>query len=367
VRRSSISLERFAGGLRTEYNIYGGLVARGGDIMKPYSMDLRQRIAQAVDGHEGSWRQLARRFCVSVSCITRLLALRRRTGSLAPKPHQGGPPPLLGPQKSERLRQLVQDQPDATLAELAQPLGCSLTTVWRGLRRLKITRKKKVLRADERDRPDVQKKRRQFQQKVAGLDPERLVIVDEMGATTALGRLYGRSPQGERVYGSVPGSWDSMTLISGMRLGEVVAPFAFAGATDTPAFQTYAERVLAPTLRAGDVVIWDNLKPHKNRQVVEAIEHRGARVLPLPPWSPDLTPIEKMFSKVKGVLRTLAARTTETLVAAMGQALDAVRPKDILGWFQSCGLAVDRTCKAVQGLLTRHRPNSCAQPACEAL
>jgi transposase len=343
------------------------LVARGGAIMRPYSMDLRQRIAQAVDGKQGSLRQLARRFCVRVSCITRLLALRRRTGSLAPKPHQGGPPPRLGAEARQRLQQLVHDQPDATLAELAQPLGCSPTTVWRALRRFKISRKKKVLRADERDRPDVQQKRQQFQPEVAGLDPERLVVVDEMGATTALARLYGRAPQGERVYGRVPGSWDSMTLISGMRLGEVVAPFAFAGGTDTAAFQTYVEKVLRPELRAGDVVIWDNLKPHKNRQVVAAVERRGARVLPLPPWSPDLTPIEKMFSKVKGVLRTLAARTAERLVAAMGQALDAVRPKDILGWFRSCGLAVDRARQQVQGLLNRHRSNSCAQPACEAL
>lgn len=335
--------------------------------MRPYSMDLRQRVAQAVDHHEGSLRQLARRFCVSVSCVTRLLALRRRTGSLAPKPHQGGPPPLLGPEARQRLQQLVHDQPDATLAELAQPLGCSPTTVWRALRRLKLTRKKKVLRADERDRPDVQRKRRHFQKEVAGLDPARLVFVDEMGATTALGRLYGRAPQGERVYGKVPGSWDSMTLLTGMRLGGVVAPFAFAGSTDTAACQTYAERVLGPTLGAEDVVIWDNLKPHKNRQVVEAVEHTGARVLPLPPWSPDLSPIEKMFSKVKGVLRTLAARTATTLVTAMGKALEAVRAQDIIGWFQSCGLAVDRVRKQVQGLLTRHRPNSCAQLACKAL
>jgi transposase len=335
--------------------------------MRPYSMDLRQRVAQAVDLHQGSFRQLAQRFCVSLSFITRLLALRRQTGSLVARPHQGGPPPLLGPQRQQRLQQLVRDQPDATLAELAQPLGCSPTTVWRTLRKLNITRKKKVLRADERDRPDVQQKRRQFQQELAGLDPQRLVFVDEMGATTALGRVYGRAPRGERVYGSAPGRWDSLTLVSSLRLGEVVASLAFPGATDTAAFQTYTERVLGPKLRRGDVVVWDNLKPHKNRQVVEAIQGLGARVLPLPPWSPDLTPIEKMFSKVKGVLRTLAARTTETLVTAMGQALERVCAKDILGWFRSCGLALDRTRQQVQGLLSRHRSNFCAQPACEAL
>jgi len=175
---------------------------------------------------------------------------------------------------------------------------------------------------------------------VAGLDPRRRVFVDEMGATTAMARTYGRAPAGERVHGSVPGQWPSLTLICGLRLAGVVAPFAFAGATDTAAFQTYAAAVLAPQLHKGDVVIWDNLQPHKNREVVEVVERSGARVLPAPPGRPDRMPIAKMFSKGKGALRSLAARTKERLVGAMGAALERVRRQDILGWFQSCGLSV---------------------------
>jgi transposase len=335
--------------------------------MRPYSMDLRQRVAQAVDAQDGSLRQLARRFCISLSCISRWLALRRQTGSLAPRPHRSGPPPTLDEAALARLRQLVQDQPDALLDELAQQLGCGRMTVWRALRKLKITRKKKVFYANERERADVQQKRQQFQEELASLDPKRLVFVDEVGATTAMARMYGRAPAGQRVQSNVPGQWQSLTLIGGLRLGGVVAPFAFAGATDTAAFQTYAERVLAPELSPRDVVIWDNLKPHKNPGVVQAVEQTGARVLPAPPWSPDLIPIEKMFSKVKGALRTLAARTRESLVAAMGTALQRVGPKDILGWFRSCGLALDRTRKRVQGLLHRFRTGGCAQPTCEPL
>jgi transposase len=286
---------------------------------------------------------------------------------LAPRPHQGGPPPLLGPAQLQRLRQLVHDQPDALLDELAQPLGCARMTVWRALRKLKSSRKKKVSRADERDRPDVQQQRAQFQDEVAAVDPTSLVFVDESGTTTALGRVYGWAPVGERVYGSTPGSWRSLTLLSGMRLGEVVAPFVFPGGTDTEAFRTYAAEVLTPQLHPGDGVLWDHLKPHKDRVVIEAVERVGARVLPLPPWSPDLTPIEKLFSKVKGVLRTLAARTTEGLVEAIGTALGRVCPKDILGWFQSCGLALDRTRKQLQGLVHRLRAANGAQPAWEAL
>lgn len=332
--------------------------------MEPYSMDLRRRVAEAIDTGEGSYRQIARRFRVSLSFITRLLGLRRQTGALAPRPHGGGRRPALDEHGRARLRQLLQDQPDLTLEELARRLGCGRMAVWRALRRLKITRKKKVLRADERDRPDVRKKRRRFRKQVAAIDPRRLVFVDEMGATTAMARTHGRAPRGQRVSGSVPGRWESVTLISGMRLHGVLAPFAFAGATDTSAFRTYAEEVLAPQLRRGDVVIWDNLKPHQAAEVVAAVKGAGARVVPLPPWSPDLMPIEKMFSKVKGWLRTLGARTAEALVDALGQGLRRVCPQDILGYFQSCGLAADirqRAGQATRAMLDRLRPpNLCA-------
>src|SRR5262249_51085815 len=161
---------------------------------------------------------------------------------------------------------------------------------------------------------DVQQKRQEFCEELATLDPEQLVFVDEMGATTALARTYGRAAVGERVCGSVPGSWESLTLISGLRLGGVLAPWAIVGATDTVGFPPYAEHILAPELQEGDGGIWDNLKPHQNAGVVAAVERAGARVLPAPPWSPDLSPIEKMFSKVKEFLRSAAARATETLM-----------------------------------------------------
>ena len=335
--------------------------------MRPYSLDLRERVAHAVDQQEGSLRRLAHRFCVSLSFITRLLALRRQTGSLQPRSGRTGPPPRLDAAGLEQLRRLVADQPDATLEELAQQLGCARMTVWRALHKLDITRKKKVFHADERDRPDVQQKRQEFQQELARLDPQRLLFVDEMGATTSLARLYGRAARGQRVHGSVPGCWDSLTLICGMRLDGVVATLAFPGATDTDAFRTYAEQVLEPQLRPGDVVIWDNLKPHKDGDVIQAVEGAGARVLPAPPGSPDLIPIEKMFSKIKGVLRTLAARTAESLIQAMGTGLAKVCPKDILGWFRSCGLALDRVRQQTQGLLRRLRSKSRAQPNREPL
>ena len=305
--------------------------------MSAYSQDLRQRVIDTVERGEGSSRQIARRFLVSISFVTRLSRLHRDTGSVEPKPHGGGRPPALGPADPRRLGELIRERPDATLEELRQRLGVdrSIRAISRAVRKLKITRKKKDLHAQERDHPEVTRKRRAFRKEVAEIDPRRLVFVDESGATTAMTRTYGRGPVGERVHGSAPGHWDSVTLIRGPRLSGVTAPVVFQGATDTAAFESYVEQVLVPRPRAGDVVIWDNLKPHQAKAVVSAVEHAGARVLPLPPWSPDLTPIEEMFSKVKEALRSAAARTTETVTAAIGSALHDVSREDILGWFQS--------------------------------
>jgi transposase len=301
------------------------------------SQDLRKRVIDTIERGDGSLRQIAQRFLVSVSFVTRLLRHYRTTGSLDPKPHGGGRHPALGPAQLKQLPALVREKPDATLEELRQRLGvdCSTMAIVRGLKKLKITRKTKVLHAQERDTPEGQHKRREFLEEVAGIDPQRLVFVDETGVDTSMTRTHGRAPVGERVHGAVPGHWDAVTLISGLRLSGVTAPVVFPGATDTLAFQSYVEQVLVPELQADDVVIWDNLQPHKAQAVVAAVEHAGARVVPLPPSSPDLTPIEEMHSKVKEALRSAAARSVAAIYAAIGPALHDVSQRDILGWFQS--------------------------------
>jgi transposase len=305
--------------------------------MKAISEDLRKRILETIQRGDGSLRQIARRFLVSVSFITRLLQLHRSTGSLEPRPHGGGNPAVLSPKNLEQLRELVQKQPDATLEELRQRLGvsCSLMTLSRALRKLGLPRKKKIPRSQEQDRPDVQEQRQEFCAKLAGVDPRRLVFVDESGANTAMTRTHGRAPVGQRVYTNTPGRWESITMTCGLRLSGVTAPLAFRGATNTDIFETYVQEVLVPELKPGDVVIWDNLKPHKSEEAIEAIEAAGARVEPLPPWSPDLTPIEEMVSKVKGAMRSAGARTTNAVYWAFASALDQVTLNDIAGWFQS--------------------------------
>ena len=303
--------------------------------MRPLFMDLRVRIVAAVELGEHSLRQLAKLFAVDLSTIVRLLQRYRRTGSVQPKLHAGGPVPKLDTHATARLLQLVREQPDATLAELRDRLGvdCGIMTIFRALKRNRITRKKKTCFAEERDSPRVQEQRQAFQEKLAAVGPDHLVFVDETGATTAMGRTYGRALAGERVQALAPGAWKNVTLISGLRTSGVVAPMALPGATDRTVFETYVEQALVPELRAGDVVVWDNLSAHKSAAAVAAIEAVGARVERLPVYSPDLTPIEEMFSKIKEGLRSIAARSIEGVIGAMGQALNQITQHDILGWF----------------------------------
>src|SRR3954453_14381840 len=312
--------------------------------MTPYSQDLRQRIVDTIQRGEGTIRQVADRFLVSLSFVIRLLHLYRSTGSVEPKPHGGGNPAVLTPESLERLRELIRQRPDATLEECRTHLGasCSLMTISRALGRLGLPRKEKVPRAAEQDSPEVRERRREFCEGLAGIDPRRPVFVDECGANTAMTRRYGRAPAGQRVYTDTPGHWDSITLTCGMRLAGAMAGLAFPGATNTGTFETYVEDVLVPELRPDDVVIWDDLKPHQSEEAIEAVESAGAEVVPLPPYSPDLTPIEEMFSKVKGAMRSAAGRTKEAVDEGFASALHDVTLEDIAGWFH------DRAAYAMQ-------------------
>ena len=151
-------------------------------------------------------------------------------------------------------------------------------------------------------------------------------------------RLRGRAPRGQRVHGSAPhGHWHVTTLLGALRLDGSTACLAVEGATDAEIFATYVREVLGPTLKRGDVVIMDNLPPHQDAASLEIIAQRGAAVRFLPAYSPDLNPIEKMWSKVKGVLRSLEARTQPALHQAIGQALSKITPQDAMNWFASCG------------------------------
>src|SRR3954453_22960327 len=310
--------------------------------MQPLSNDLRSRILNAVDNREGSRRKLAVRFKVNTSTITKLLRLRRETGSLAPRPHGGGVEPTLDHDALERLRKLVQEVPDATLEALKQRMGISGSRmiICRALQKLGLPRKKKSKHASGRDPPDIREQRREFAEEVESIEPGRFVFVDETGVTTAMTPAYGRAPKGERVEATEPASCESVTVIAALGLDGVKAPLAFEGAMNAATFLMYVEQVLVPALRRGDVVVFDNLSSHLSPEVSEAIEKAGASVLPLPPYSPDFNPIEEMFSKFKEFLRRVGARAKEHLYDAIGEGLREVTPQDILGWFRHAGACV---------------------------
>lgn len=153
-----------------------------------------------------------------------------------------------------------------------------------------------------------------------------------------MARLYGRSKRGKRCYGFVPyGHWKTTTFTAALRVSEVTAPLVLDGPMDGRSFLAYVEQFLCPVLRPGDIVILDNLPSHKVAGVEKAIETAGAKLLPLPPYSPDLNPIEKLFSKLKAVLKKMACREPAALWASVGKILEEITPEECANYFKSSG------------------------------
>ena len=170
---------------------------------------------------------------------------------------------------------------------------------------------------------------------------DRLVFLDECGTNTGLTRLYGRAPSDERVVDYVPDvRFERTSLLSSFRANGDMVPLVYEGALNGHLFKEYIANCLAPTLGEGDIVIMDNLTSHKVKGVIEPIVAAGAKVVYLPPYSPDFNPIEMMWSKVKAFLRKVKARTKELLEDAIAEALDSVTTSDILAWFAECGYSI---------------------------
>ncbi len=187
-------------------------------------------------------------------------------------------------------------------------------------------------------------KRWLWQKAQESMNLEKLVFIDESGAKTNMTRLYGRAKAGQRVVDDVPAShWCTTTMISSVRLDGSTACMVVDGATNKEVFLAYVQYILLPTLKPGDIVVLDNLSAHKNQETRDLIESVGAELWFLPPYSPDLNPIEKMWSKIKAILRALKARTEESLINAIAKALEAITASDAKGWFESCGYANTKT------------------------
>ena len=194
--------------------------------------------------------------------------------------------------------------------------------------------------AGERDRSDVARRRAQWIKYQCHLAPERLVFIDETWTKTNMAPLRGWAPRGLRLHAKVPyGHWNTTTFVAALRCDRIEAPWLVEGPIDGESFQTYVEKVLLPTLRPGDIVLMDNLGSHKHKAVRQRIRSVGAKLLFLPKYSPDLNPIEQVFAKLKHLLRKAAARTVETVCAAISQLLGTFTPTECANYFKNAGYA----------------------------
>ena len=206
----------------------------------------------------------------------------------------------------------------------------------------RVYAQKKTGHAAEQEREDVAEKRLAWFEIQPDLDPRRLYFIDETGVSTKMARRYGRAPKGERCRAPLPhGHWMTTTFVGALSMRGIEAPMMLDGPMHGEAFAAYAEQYLAPILRPGDFVIMDNLSSHKGERVRRAIERQGATLLFLPPYSPDLNPIEMAFAKIKALLCATAARTYEALVDAVRDAINSIAPAEAVNYFTAASYEPD--------------------------
>jgi transposase len=203
---------------------------------------------------------------------------------------------------------------------------------------VELAAKKKSQRAAEQDRPDVRQRRQHWFAPFASVKVSDLIFLDEFGASTNMTRTHARGPRGQRVVCKTPhGHWKILSTVAAMTVHGMLTGAIFDGAVNTEAFVAFVEQCLVPTLRVGQVVVMDNLPAHKSEMVRQRIESAGARLMHLPPYSPDFNPIEMAISKIKSMLRKLAVRNVESLFDAIGDALVSISPTDALHYIEHSG------------------------------
>jgi len=307
-------------------------------VPAPYSQDLRDCVLRAYDRGMKT-KQIAEIFGVSRAWARRVKQRRRETGKTTAKP-MGGPGVTIVDR--EQLAALVREHPDATLAELRKYLGvaCALSTLCMALKKMGLSFKK-TTHAAEQDRPDVAERRARWCEWSHEVNPRRLIFIDETWAKTNMTRLRGRAPRGQRLINKIPhGHWKTTTLIAALGVEGIRCSTVVDGAVNGDVFEAFVRQVLLPELGPGDVVIMDNLSSHKRTRIGELIEEKRAELRYLPPYSPDMNPIELIFSKIKQALRSLAARTQEALWKAMQSILDTVTASDAVNCFRHAGYSL---------------------------
>jgi transposase len=309
---------------------------------KPYSIDLRQKIVEAYENKEGSMRKLAKRFKVSKDFVAKLLKRVKQTGQMAPKPHGGGHPPSIKAIGQTFLKELIESQPDLILEEIRDEYNryfepVSRSTIDRTLIKLKLTRKKKSLFDPRKNTPQNQQKRQYYQMNIAPFEAKDFIFIDETGSVRNMTRRYARSPLGQRApceNSLTRGA--RISTIGALKVDGILTAFCYEGTLTAFLFAFFVKEFLVPVLTPSNVVIFDNARSHYDEDAIAMIETTGAGVIFLPPYSPELNPIEHIWSKVKSFLKKTLISNTQELYQAIAKALETITPKDAKNCFQHC-------------------------------
>jgi transposase len=308
--------------------------------MQSYSQDLRERVLWAWDRGERP-TAIARRVEVSRVWVYQVRGRERKTGQRTSFPI-GGHRRSRVAEMVPVLRAWIAQEPGLSFAELCerllqQGISIKIGALWHQLNQWNLTFKKN-LHASQQEREDVQQARSAWRQALPTMEVENLVFIDETWMSTGLTRPYGRVPRGRRWMDSAPhGHGETTTFVGALRRRRMSAPMVADGPMDGEMFLAYVPQFLCPTLQPGDTVILDNLSSHKVAGVEEAISATRATLLYLPPYSPDLNPIEKFFSQLKARLRQAAKRDIDALWKEIGELLNAVSPSECTNYLDSCG------------------------------
>ncbi|MGS1097739.1 IS630 family transposase [Aquamicrobium terrae] len=315
-------------------------------MARPLSNDLRERVVAAMGAGERC-RSVAARFGVAVSSAVKWFQRHRATGSVAPGKMGGHRKRLLEPHRAfivERINQETHLSLHRLKDELAaRGVKVSHDAVWRFLRREGL-RFKKTLFALEQARADIARRRQRWRSLQAGLDPRRLVFIDETWIKTNMAPLRGWGPKGKRLRGFAPhGHWRTLTFLGALRWNRLTAPCVFDGPINGQCFRAYVEQQLVPVLEPGDIVVMDNLGSHKSAAIRQTIRAAGARLWYLPPYSPDLNPIEQAFAKIKHWMRIAQKRTVEDTWRHIGSLVAIIEPAECRNYFANAGYVSVKT------------------------
>jgi transposase len=312
-------------------------------VPRPLSLDLRKRIVEAVEDG-ATYEEAARRFGVGEASVSRFMRRWREAGSLEPNPMGGRRFGITDEESLALLRKLVEEKPDRLVVELKELFeeqsgkSTSESGIKRALKKLGFRRKKKGFVATERGSDRVKMARKAFMARMPQLDARRLVFIDETWTSIGMARPYARSPRGKVVMDDVPSRHRStVTLLGGMTMDGLIATMTVDSGTDTEVFLAFLSEVLLPKLDPGDILIMDNLAAHHSQRVRDLLVEWRIGVLFLPPYSPDLNPIEMAWAKLKTWLRTARARTRRALDRAVAWGMDLITSDEAKNYVRHAG------------------------------